>query len=44
MKTFKYYQAQECYWTIIYNCSIPICIFLLYLYIKGIIINRKKLR
>lgn len=34
MKTFKEFQAEECYWAIIANCSIPIFIYLLYLYIK----------
>ena len=34
MKTFKEYQAEECYSAAVANCAIPICIFILYRLIK----------
>lgn len=35
MKTYREIQAEECYWTIIYNCTIPIYISLLCSWIKS---------
>ena len=34
MKTFRDFHAEECYWSFRANCTIPIGIYLLYLYIK----------
>lgn len=37
MKTTEDIHAEQCYWTIVANCSLPIFIFILYRLIKSII-------
>ena len=40
MKTFRDFHAEQCFWSFVVNCSIPIGVYLIYLTIKNIIYER----